>query len=160
MNINAKEGINMAEMTQEVMGLINGDDYSYLATASKDGKVNVAIIGSARAVSPDTIAMAAGFMNKSYQNLQENPKATIIVYSSLPPLKTKATMEDFSKIGGAQIKGSVTLLTSGEVHENMKKMIAERISQAMADMMKATVILKVEEVYTVGLGPEAGKRIS
>lgn len=159
MNINAKEGINMAEMTQEIMGLINGDDYCYLATASKEGKPNVAIIGSARAISPDTIAMAAGFMNKSYQNLTENSKATVIVYSSLPPIKTQASMEDFSHIGGAQIKGNVTLLTSGEAHENMKKMVAERISPAMAEMMKATVLFKVEEIYSVGLGPQAGKQI-
>jgi len=30
----------------------------------------------------------------------------------------------------------------------------------MAAMMKATVVLKVEEIYSVGLGPEAGKRIA
>jgi predicted pyridoxine 5'-phosphate oxidase superfamily flavin-nucleotide-binding protein len=150
----------MAEMSQEIMGLVNGDDYCYLATASKDGIPNMAIIGSTRAISPDTIAMAAGFMNKSYQNLVENPKATVIVYSSLPPLKTKASMEDFAKIGGAQIKGSVTLHTSGDAHERMKSMVAERISPQMAQIMKATVILKVEEVYTVGLGPQAGKKIA
>jgi predicted pyridoxine 5'-phosphate oxidase superfamily flavin-nucleotide-binding protein len=150
----------MAEMSQEIMDLINGDDYSYLATASKDGTPNTAIIGSMRAVKPDMITMAAGFMNKSFQNLKENPRASVIVYSSLPPLKTKATMDDFAKIGGAQIKGSVSLLTSGEIHERNKAMIAERISQQMADMMKATVVLKVEEIYSVGLGPEAGKKIA
>ena len=150
----------MVEMSQDIMGMVNGDDYCYLATASKDGMPNVAIIGSTRAVSPDTIAMAAGFMNKSYQNLQENPKATITVYSSLPPAKTKASMDDFARIGGAQIKGSVTLHTSGDTHEQMKKMVAERISPAMADMMKATVILKVEEIYTVGLGPQAGQKVA
>jgi predicted pyridoxine 5'-phosphate oxidase superfamily flavin-nucleotide-binding protein len=44
----------MAEMSKELMDLINGGGYCYLATASKDGMPNVAIIGSTRAVSPDT----------------------------------------------------------------------------------------------------------
>jgi predicted pyridoxine 5'-phosphate oxidase superfamily flavin-nucleotide-binding protein len=150
----------MAQMSQEIMNLINGDDYCYVATASKDGMPNMAIIGSVRAVSPDTIIMAAGFMNKSFKNLQENPKASVIVYTSLPPQKTKASAEDMTKIGGAQIKGSVSLLTSGDVHEQTKKMIAERLGPEMAAMIKATVVLKVEEIYSVGLGPEAGKRIA
>jgi len=69
-------------------------------------------------------------------------------------------MEDFARIGGAQIKGSISLHTSGDLHERNKSMVAERISPQMAAMMKATVVLKVEEIYSVGLGPEAGKRIA
>ena len=150
----------MAEMSKELMELINGGGYCYLVTASKDGTPNAAIIGSTRAASPDTIIMAAGLMNKSLKNLQENPKASIIVYSSLPSNKMQATAEDFAKIGGGQIKGSVSLLTSGEMHEQVKKMIAERLGPKWGEMMKATVVLKVEEIYSVGLGPEAGKRIA
>jgi predicted pyridoxine 5'-phosphate oxidase superfamily flavin-nucleotide-binding protein len=150
----------MAEMSKELMELINSGGYCYLATASKGGMPNVAIIGSTRAVSPDTIVIAAGFMNKGYKNLQENPQASIIVYSNLPTNKMQATMEDFAKIGGGQIKGKATILTSGEVHNQVKNIIKERMGQQMADMTKATISLKVEEVYTVGLGPDAGKRIT
>ena len=150
----------MAEMSKELMNLINSGGYCYLATASKEGMPNVAIIGSTRAVSPDTVVLAAGFMNKNFKNLQENPKASIIVYSGLPSNKIQASMEDFSKISGGQIKGSVTIHTSGEVHEKTKAMMAERLGPQVAEMTKATIVLKVEEVYSVGLGPEAGKRIS
>ena len=150
----------MAEMSQEIMNMINGDDYSYVATASKDGMPNMAIIGSVRAVSPDIIIISAGFMNKAFKNLQENLKASVIVYSALPSKKTQATQEDFAKIGGAQIKGSVSLLTSGDIHERMKKTIEERLGPEMAAIIKATVVLKVEEIYSVGLGPDAGKRIA
>jgi predicted pyridoxine 5'-phosphate oxidase superfamily flavin-nucleotide-binding protein len=150
----------MADMPKEIMDLVNGEGYSYVATASKDGMPNMAIMGSTRAVSPDTIVLAAGFMNKGFKNLQENPKASVIVYSGLPLKKTQASMEDLAKIGGGQIKGSVTLLTSGDIHEKMKSMLAERLGPEIAAMTKATVVLKVEEVYSVGLGPEAGKRIA
>jgi len=150
----------MAEMSKELMDLVNEGGYCYVATASKDGTPNTAIIGSTRAISPDTIIMAAGFMNKSLKNLQENPKASVTVYSSLPTKKLQATMEDFAKVGGGQIKGSVSLLTSGEMHERVKSMMVERMGPAMNEMMKATVVLKVEEIYSVGIGPEAGKKIA
>jgi len=150
----------MAEMSPELMNMINGDAYCYVATASKDGMPNVAIIGSVRAVSPDTIIMAAGFMNKSLKNLQENPKTSVIFYSGLPTQKTKASAEELAKTTGGQIKGSVSLLTSGDVHEKTKAAMKERFGPEIAQMVKATVVLKVEEIYTVGLGPEAGKRIA
>jgi hypothetical protein len=41
----------------------------------------------------------------------------------------------------------------------VKKMIVERLGPQWGEMMKATVVLKVEEIYSVGLGPEAGKKI-
>jgi predicted pyridoxine 5'-phosphate oxidase superfamily flavin-nucleotide-binding protein len=150
----------MAEMSPELMNTINGDCYCYVATASKDGMPNMAIIGSVRAVSPDTIIMAAGFMNKSLKNLQENPKASVIFYSGLPTQKTKASAAELAKASGGQVKGSVSLLTSGDVFEKTKAAMNERFGPEIAQMVKATVVLKVEEIYTVGLGPEAGKRIA
>ena len=150
----------MANMPKELIDLINGGGYCYFATASNDGMPNVAIIGSTAAVSPDTILIAAGFMNKGFKNVQENPKASVIVYSNLPANKMKATSEDFAKISGGQIKGKVTVLTSGEVYDQVKTAIRERLGQQMADMIKAALSLKVEEVYSVGLGPDAGKRIA
>jgi predicted pyridoxine 5'-phosphate oxidase superfamily flavin-nucleotide-binding protein len=122
----------MAEMSKELMDLINSGGYCYLATASKEGMPNIAIIGSTRAVSPDTVVLAAGLMNKNLNNLQENPKASIIVYSGLPSDKMQAT----------------------------KTMLAERMGPQVAEMTKAAIVLKVDEVYSVGLGPQAGKRIS
>lgn len=117
----------MTEMSKKLMDLINGDGYSYVVTASKEGIPNAAIIGSIRALSPDTIIMAAGFMNKTLKNLQENPKASVIVRSGLPTNKLQATMEDFAKIAGVQVKGSVSLLTSGDMHERVKSIIVERL---------------------------------
>jgi len=150
----------MAEMSKELMDLINGGGYCYLGTASKDGMPNMAIFGSTRAVSPDTIIMAACSVSKTLKNLQDNPKASVIVYSALPSNKMQASMEDFAQVGGRQIKGSVSLLTSGEMHERTKSMIAERLGAKAAEVMQATVVLKVEEIYSVGVGPEAGKRIA
>jgi predicted pyridoxine 5'-phosphate oxidase superfamily flavin-nucleotide-binding protein len=127
----------MAKMPKELTDLINGGRYCYFATASKDGMPNVAIIGSTAAVSPDTILIAAMFMNKSFKNVQENPQASVIVYSNLPANKTQASMEDFAKISGGQIKGRVTVLTSGEVYKRLKSMIKERLGQQLAGLFDA-----------------------
>jgi hypothetical protein len=149
----------MAEMSKELVDLINEIGYCYWGTASRDGMPNMAIKGSTRAASPDTIIMGCS-MGKTLKNLQENPKASVIVYSALPAGKLQASLEDFTKISGGQIKGSVSLHTSDDLHERMISMLTQRLGPEVAAMTKATVVLKVEEIYSVGLGPEAGKRIA
>jgi len=49
-----------------------------LATASSSGDVNAAVFGSPRMINEDTVIMAIGD-NRSFKNLQENPKASFIV---------------------------------------------------------------------------------
>jgi hypothetical protein len=49
-----------------------------LATTNKDGDVNTAVFGSPRMIDENTVIMAIGD-NRSFQNLQENPKASFIV---------------------------------------------------------------------------------
>ena len=49
-----------------------------LATSNKNGDVNVAVFGSPRMIDEDSIIMAIGD-NRTYQYLQENPKASFIV---------------------------------------------------------------------------------
>lgn len=49
-----------------------------LSTANRNGDVNTAVFGSPRMIDENTVIMAIG-NNRSYQNLQENPKAAFIV---------------------------------------------------------------------------------
>ncbi len=49
-----------------------------LATANTNGDVNSAVFGSPRMIDEDTVIMAIG-ENRSFQYLQENPKASFIV---------------------------------------------------------------------------------
>ncbi len=60
----------MAEMTKEVMDLVNSVPCCYLATASKDGVPNVVPAGSTAAVSPDTIVVAGIFLGKTLDRFQ------------------------------------------------------------------------------------------
>ncbi len=149
----------MAQMSKEMMDLINSVPCCYLATASKDGVPNVVPAGSTTAVSPDTIIIANVFLVKTLQNLKENPKAAVVV-SSASPSKAEVSVEKLVQVTGGQIKGSVTLLDSGDMHEQMKGVMARLLGAATVGMLKTTVVLKVEEIYSITPGPEAGKRIA
>jgi predicted pyridoxine 5'-phosphate oxidase superfamily flavin-nucleotide-binding protein len=149
----------MAEMSKELMDLINNTPCCYLATASKDGVPNVVPVGSIAAVSPDTIVVAGLFLLKTLENLKENPKAAVVVNTGTPP-KEKRSMEKIPKFIGGQVKGSVTLLTSGDMHEQTKDRVAPMVGTELAGRMKATVVIKAEEIYAIAPGPDAGKRIA
>jgi predicted pyridoxine 5'-phosphate oxidase superfamily flavin-nucleotide-binding protein len=149
----------MAEMSKELTDLINNAPCCYLATASKDGTPNVVPVGSKAAVSPDTIVVAGLFLLKTLENLKENPKAAIVVNVGKPPKKERSRVK-IPKFIGAQIKGSVTLLTSGDMHEQTKNRITPLVGTELAGRMKATVVIKAEEIYAIAPGPDAGKRIA
>jgi predicted pyridoxine 5'-phosphate oxidase superfamily flavin-nucleotide-binding protein len=149
----------MAEMSKELTDLINSIPCCYLATASKDGVPNVVPVGSTAAVSPDTIVVAGLFLLKTLENLKENPKAAIVVNAATPP-KAERSEKEIPKFAGGQIKGSVTLLTSGDMHEQTKNRITPMVGTELAGRMKATVVIKAEEIYAIAPGPDAGKRIA
>ncbi len=46
------------------------------------------------------------------------------------------------------------------MHEQTKGMLTKILGPEAAQMLKATVVLKVEEIYSITPGPEAGKRIT
>lgn len=145
----------MAQMSKELMDLINSVPCCYWATASKDGVPDVAPVGTTGAVSPDTIVAASIFMGKTLDNLRENPTAAIVV-NSVPPevLKKNMSAQKYGQVTGAQIKGSVTLLTSGDTYDKMKNMVAQALGEEVAQAVNTTVVLKVEEVYSLsGAGP-------
>jgi len=61
----------MAEMTAEMMELINNMPAPYLATTSKEGVPNVVPCGSTRAINPDTITITALHFDKTFKNLEK-----------------------------------------------------------------------------------------
>jgi predicted pyridoxine 5'-phosphate oxidase superfamily flavin-nucleotide-binding protein len=144
--------MKMAKMSDELMDMIKGN-LCYLATASKNGVPDVAPIGSIAAANPETIVMAAGFMKRSYENMQQNPRATVLVHSALPAPKTEISAAQLGQVTGARIQGKVSLLTSGEVHEKTKAAMTQRFSPDVGAMLKATVVLKVEEIRPFSFGP-------
>jgi predicted pyridoxine 5'-phosphate oxidase superfamily flavin-nucleotide-binding protein len=142
----------MAEMTIEMMNLINNMAAPYLATASKEGVPNVVPCGSTRAINPDTITITALHLNKTFRNLEENPKVALVFHSEL------GKKGERREVRGWQIKGEATLVNYGEYYERAKEGAVKRFGEEAAKMVKAAVVIRVKEIYNIASGPDAGKR--
>ena len=114
-----------------------------IATASKNGTPNVIPIGVVELVSDDTIWITDNFMNKSLENLQANPKIALYIWG--PEIK-----------GCFQIKGQVTIKTSGKDFDEMKAKINKKNPALPA---RSLIIVTITEVFECQPGPKAGYKI-
>jgi hypothetical protein len=114
-----------------------------VATASKSGSPNVSLIASVVLENDDTIWLGDNFMNKTLSNVKENPHAALSVWDP----ETKKCF---------QIKGTVSVKTSGPDYEKMKRTIHDKKPELPA---KSLLIMKITEVYSCVPGPVAGNQI-
>jgi hypothetical protein len=128
-------------MTKEMIEAIN-NDLVFVATVNRDGIPNVVPIGFARPLDENTILIADNFMKKTRENLEANPKISFVTKDS-----TKCPY---------QFKGSVEIFTEGKYFDT----VTEWGQNAMTKLSpKAAVLVKVEEIYSIQPGPEAGKKL-
>jgi len=129
-------------LTEEMKDAIEKDNVVFLATATPKGVPNVVPIGFARPIENDTILIVDNFLKKTRKNLEDNPKASLVV-------------RDASK-APYQFKGTVEIVESGKYFDQAVDWATSIMSQLAP---KAAVLFKVEEIYSVQPGPEAGKKI-
>lgn len=133
----------MVKMSTEIQEAINQQNPTPLATANADGTPNVIFIGIKQILDDETVLFADNFFNKTLANLKVNPKISFVVYDS------------YAK-KSYQIKGSVEILTSGSIYDDMVKMVHAKNAALPA---KSAVIMHVEEIYNAMFGPNAGAKI-
>ncbi|MGC8936249.1 MAG: pyridoxamine 5'-phosphate oxidase family protein [Candidatus Methanomethylicaceae archaeon] len=122
-----------------------------VATSSKDSVPNAAPIGILRFLDDETVIIVDNYFLKTRQNLESNPYVAISgwhVEEKEGSLSTKA---------GYQLKGRAMIEDSGDLYERVK---AEIKSKHPDLPVKAIVLIKVEEIYELKSGPNAGKRIT
>ncbi|GAB6906249.1 Pyridoxamine 5''-phosphate oxidase [Desulfosarcina cetonica] len=108
-----------------------------LATSNKNGDVNSAVFGSPRMIDEDTIIMAIGD-NRSFQYLQENPKASFIV---LEPGGSPAEWK------GARLYLEVeTFERYGEVLDSFREAIRKMAGDKSANAIVAAIRFKITDV--------------
>jgi predicted pyridoxine 5'-phosphate oxidase superfamily flavin-nucleotide-binding protein len=129
-------------LTTEMIDAIEKNNIVFLATANKDDTPNLVPIGLARPLNNETILLVANFMDKTYKNLKENPKATVVV-------------ADVTKCP-YQFKGKVEIHESGKYFDDAVEWAKSVMSQLNP---KGAVLLKVDEIFSVQPGPDAGKKI-
>jgi hypothetical protein len=117
-----------------------------LSTSSKDGKVDVALMGSPRMVDEKTVIIALG-LNRTFANLQENPHA---VYMIMEPgkgiidwkgIRVYLRMKDYETSG--ELLDTIRVQSSKLIGEAAG---SESVGEAAAKMLHAAVTLEVEEV--------------
>ena len=128
-------------MTEEMMDAIE-KDLVFLATANNEGIPNVVPIGMARPIDNEKILIADNYMKKTRKNIEENPNVSII---------TKNAQKN-----PYQIKGTAKIFKSGKYFEE----VVEWAQNVMTKLNpKAAIVIKINKIYSVKPGPEAGKKI-
>jgi hypothetical protein len=123
---------------KELMALFNKRPrVGVLATSNKVGDVNAAVFGSPHMIDENTVVMGIG-QNRSYRNLQRNPKAVFIVVEA---------GESTADWRGARVYlEALEMEKGGPFFEQIKGNIAKAAGQGAADMIHAAIRFKVTEV--------------
>ncbi|MBK5101326.1 MAG: pyridoxamine 5'-phosphate oxidase family protein [Desulfobacteraceae bacterium] len=111
-----------------------------LSTADKTGEVNVAVFGSPQMIDENTVVMGIG-QNRTYRNLQRNPKAVFIV------MEPGETVTDWR---GARVYLEATDIDNqGEFYDQIKKGIAKAAGQQAAEMIQSAIRFRITEVRPI-----------
>ena len=136
----------MATMTQRMKELFTKVPTAVLATATGDGTPNAVPVGAKKIIDDGTILISDQFFGKTLANMKANPKVALTYWEGHE---------------GYQIKGTVTIETSGPRYDETAKWIEEKSSKAGFPLKsKGAVILKIDEIYGVAPGPGAGKKLA
>ena len=136
----------MAKMTERMKETFEKVENIILATATKDGVPNAVPMGAKKIIDDETILLSDQFLNKTLNNMKENPQVAVTFWSGFE---------------GYQLKGTITIETSGERFDETAEWI-DKMGKAMNFPLKSkgAVIMKISEIYGVSPGPGAGKKIA
>jgi predicted pyridoxine 5'-phosphate oxidase superfamily flavin-nucleotide-binding protein len=132
----------MAKLTAEMSNFIEKErdpTMVFVGTSSKDGIPNIAAKGTFISILNDeTIAYADVYSLKTLENARQNPHVTIAVINA----KT---------FKGYQFKGLAEVVKSGPVLAEARKQNPQ---------INSVTIVKLQEVYLLDYGPQAGRQVA
>jgi len=136
----------MAQMTERIQTLFAKVPTAVLCTATADGMPNAVPVGAKKIIDAETILISDQFLNKTLANMQNNPRVAVTFWEGHE---------------GYQLKGTVTIETSGPRFEQTARWIDDLSAKAGFPLKsKGAVIIKIEEIYAVAPGPGAGKKLA
>ncbi|BBO81062.1 hypothetical protein DSCO28_16280 [Desulfosarcina ovata subsp. sediminis] len=136
----------MAQMTERMQELFNAVHTVILSTATPDGTPNAVPVGAKKIIDSETILISDQFFNKSLTNMQSNPQVAVTFWEGRE---------------GYQLKGTITIETSGQRFEETSQWIQEMSEKAGFPLKsKGAAIFKIKEIYGVSPGPGAGKQLA
>jgi len=136
----------MAKMTDRMKELFENVPAVVLATATADGVPNAVPVGAKKIIDDETILISNQFLNKTLANLKANPNVAVSFWEGYE---------------GYQLKGTVTIETTGDRFEETAKWIEDLGNKVGFPLKsKGAVILSIEEIYGIAPGPGAGKLLA
>ena len=136
----------MAKMTARMKELFDKVRPVVLSTASIDGIPNAVPVGAKKILDDETILISDQFFNKTLANMTANPHVALTYWEGRE---------------GYQLKGTVTIETTGKRFEETAQWIEEMSNKAGFPLKsKGAVIFKIEEIYGIAPGPGAGKKLA
>jgi uncharacterized protein len=141
----SKEEMDMAQMTEHIMEIFNKVPTVILATATGDGTPNAVPVGAKKIIDGETILISDQFFNKTLANIKANPKVAVTFWDGFE---------------GYQLKGTVTIETTGQRFEETASWVEEKGKQIGFPLKsKGAIILKIKEIFDLTPGLGAGKQL-
>jgi len=135
----------MAQMTERMKEVFDKVPTVVLSTATGDGVPNAVPVGAKKILDGETILISDQFLNKTLANMKSNPRVSVMYWQGHE---------------GYQLKGTVTIETTGKRFEETAHWIEEMSQKAGFPLKsKGAIIVQIEEIYGVTPGPSAGKRL-
>jgi predicted pyridoxine 5'-phosphate oxidase superfamily flavin-nucleotide-binding protein len=121
-----------------------------VSTASKAGVPNAVPIGIMKFHDDETLIVVDNYFLKTRENINRNPWVAITCWD-MEEKDGKLITKD-----GFQLKGKVKIEDNGPLYEKIRAEVKAINANLPA---KAIVLVKVEEIYDVKSGPNAGKKV-
>ena len=126
---------------KEIMELFNKRPrIGSLSTANSKGEVNVAVFGSPQMIDENTVVMGIG-NNRSFRNLQENPKAAFIV------MEPGETLMDWK--GARLYLEALEIDEEGSFCDQIKENLAKVGGEKAAQMIHAAIRFNITDVRPI-----------
>jgi len=136
----------MAQMTERMKELFDSVSTVVLSTSTLDGIPNAVPVGAKKIIDSETILISDQFFNKTLANMKANPRVSVTYWQGHE---------------GYQLKGTVTIETSGQRYEETAQWIKElSVKVGFPLQSKGAIIMAIEEIYGVSPGPGAGKQLA
>jgi len=119
----------MVKVPEEVRKTFEKQRVISIATADKNGRPNVVVVGMWFWADEETIVISDNYLNKTKMNLESNPQMAL---------------NGWAEGKSFQVKGRVEYQTSGPLYDRVRSMATSGQRQFPG---KAAVVVHVEEVY-------------
>jgi hypothetical protein len=135
----------MVDVPDEIRETFTQQRVIPLATCSADGAPNVAYVGMWWWENPETLVVVNNYMNKTLENLEENPRASLVTW-----------VRDDKGSRSYQIKCRTENHFSGPLFEKGR---LKATSGKLKLPGRSVIVCLVEEVYSSSSGKGAGDRL-